>query len=292
MAQPQPQPQPEQRLDESGVVRTAHVYHVMARDSSAADSLLREILAAPVSSRLDALKAVARKATIDEASKKSGGDLGTLTEGQLDRTFETAVFSATPGKVVGPFRSKFGWHVVYVSEFGRRSVGDICRTSLVQAANSASGGDRAGIALASKPIDPNEFPEQVQRILGGGWRGPLMDTARNLVFLRNDQGQQRASSNLRFVTKHTEFVSGYLEASAMPMACARSAQEQWAIDCGAKSIGFMSLYEFEGRAGAGRRVTQTTIEPSKINFRPITPGSIAVQYYELACSTARSRSPV
>ncbi|WP_418235932.1 surface-adhesin E family protein [Cupriavidus malaysiensis] len=264
----------------------------MARDRSAADSFLREILAAPPAGRLEALKVVARKATIDEASKKSGGDLGTLTEGEIDRTFETAVFGATPGKVVGPFRSKFGWHVVYVSEFGQRSVGDICRTSLEQAAKSASDGDRAGIALASKPIDPTRFPEQVQRILGGGWRGPLMDTARNLVYLRNDPAPQLAPSNLRFVTKHTEFASGYLEASAMPMACARSAQEKWAVDCGAKLIGYVSLYEFEGRAGAGKRVTQISIEPSRIDLRPIAPGSIAVQYYELACTPARTRSPV
>ncbi|MCA9482984.1 MAG: peptidyl-prolyl cis-trans isomerase [Nitrospina sp.] len=49
-------------------------------------------------------------------SKKRGGDLGWFGKGSMVRPFEVAAFSAQEGEVVGPVKTEFGWHVIYVYE--------------------------------------------------------------------------------------------------------------------------------------------------------------------------------
>ncbi len=49
-------------------------------------------------------------------SKKRGGDLGWFGKGAMVRAFEVAAFSAEEGDVVGPLKTEFGWHLIYVYE--------------------------------------------------------------------------------------------------------------------------------------------------------------------------------
>jgi len=49
-------------------------------------------------------------------SKKRGGDLGWFGKGAMVRPFEVAAFSAQEGDVVGPVKTEFGWHLIYVYE--------------------------------------------------------------------------------------------------------------------------------------------------------------------------------
>jgi len=49
-------------------------------------------------------------------SKKRGGDLGWFGKGSMVRPFEVAAFSAEEGDIVGPVKTEFGWHVIYVYE--------------------------------------------------------------------------------------------------------------------------------------------------------------------------------
>ncbi|MBI5427583.1 MAG: peptidylprolyl isomerase [Nitrospinae bacterium] len=49
-------------------------------------------------------------------SKKRGGDLGWFGKGAMVRPFEVAAFSAREGEVVGPVKTEFGWHLIYVYE--------------------------------------------------------------------------------------------------------------------------------------------------------------------------------
>jgi len=49
-------------------------------------------------------------------SKKRGGDLGWFGKGAMVRPFEVAAFSAQEGDVVGPIKTEFGWHLIYVYE--------------------------------------------------------------------------------------------------------------------------------------------------------------------------------
>lgn len=45
----------------------------------------------------------------------NGGEIGSFTRGMLDPAFEKAAFSADVGEVVGPVRTRYGYHVIQVT---------------------------------------------------------------------------------------------------------------------------------------------------------------------------------
>lgn len=60
--------------------------------------------------------AVAGEVSEDTASKGTGGDLGFFGRGQMVPEFEEAAFNAETGKLVGPVKTSFGYHLMEVSE--------------------------------------------------------------------------------------------------------------------------------------------------------------------------------
>ena len=57
---------------------------------------------------------VAKAESDDPISKEKGGDLGALRRGMLLPDLEKAVFEAKAGSIVGPIKTQFGFHVLYV----------------------------------------------------------------------------------------------------------------------------------------------------------------------------------
>jgi len=60
--------------------------------------------------------AVAREFSEDPASKGNGGDLGYFGRNRMVKEFEDAAFGAEPGKLVGPVKSSFGYHLLEVTD--------------------------------------------------------------------------------------------------------------------------------------------------------------------------------
>jgi foldase protein PrsA len=58
---------------------------------------------------------VAKKYSIDDASKAQGGKL-TVSKGQQEAAFDAAVFAAKPGALVGPVKTQFGYYVFRVTK--------------------------------------------------------------------------------------------------------------------------------------------------------------------------------
>ena len=56
----------------------------------------------------------ARQFSIDESNKARGGDLGWFGRGRMVGEFDTAVFAAPQGQVVGPVKTQFGLHLLLV----------------------------------------------------------------------------------------------------------------------------------------------------------------------------------
>jgi len=66
-------------------------------------------------------KAVAKKFSIDEATKSQGGKLTGLTKGQQDKELEGAAFAAEEGKLEGPVKAQFGFYVFQVEDIKEAS---------------------------------------------------------------------------------------------------------------------------------------------------------------------------
>jgi foldase protein PrsA len=62
-------------------------------------------------------KSVAKKFSIDQASKNKGGELeGGVAKGQQEKSLDTAIFAADKGKLTGPVKTQFGWYVFEVEK--------------------------------------------------------------------------------------------------------------------------------------------------------------------------------
>lgn len=59
---------------------------------------------------------LAKANSIDTGSGTNGGDLGWFGLGAMVKPFEEAVVAAELGKVTGPVKSDFGWHLILVKE--------------------------------------------------------------------------------------------------------------------------------------------------------------------------------
>jgi peptidyl-prolyl cis-trans isomerase D len=94
-----------------------HARHILVavndkRDDAAAQARVKEAqkkLAAGAD-----FTAVAREYSDDTASKDKGGDLGYFGRNRMVKEFEDAAFAAPQGKVVGPVKSSFGYHLIEV----------------------------------------------------------------------------------------------------------------------------------------------------------------------------------
>jgi len=59
-------------------------------------------------------EALAKELSEDRASKVKGGDLGWFGRGRMAPEFEEAAFGAEPGSILGPIKTRFGYHVIRV----------------------------------------------------------------------------------------------------------------------------------------------------------------------------------
>jgi foldase protein PrsA len=63
--------------------------------------------------------AVAKKYSVDSATKSKGGLLKGVTKGQQERALDEASFSAPQGKVLGPIHGTFGYYVFEVTKISK-----------------------------------------------------------------------------------------------------------------------------------------------------------------------------
>jgi len=59
---------------------------------------------------------VAKEFSIDQASKAQGGKLPAVAQGQQEKAFDDAIFSAENGELTGPVKTQFGWYVFEVTK--------------------------------------------------------------------------------------------------------------------------------------------------------------------------------
>ena len=95
--------------------------------------------------------AVAREYSDDTASKANGGDLGWFGRNKMVKEFEDAAFSAQPGKLVGPVKSSFGYHLIEVTD--KRPAGQQPFDAVKEQIRVRLNAERSGSLAESKAKD-------------------------------------------------------------------------------------------------------------------------------------------
>jgi peptidyl-prolyl cis-trans isomerase SurA len=102
-------------------VDLSHILITVASDAAPADTLAAYRRIASVKSQIEAGKfdfaAAAQEFSADRFSAERGGRVGYLTAPLPDGLYnlETVAYTATPGQLVGPIRTKLGYHLVQVN---------------------------------------------------------------------------------------------------------------------------------------------------------------------------------
>lgn len=95
-------------------VRARHILFLVppGDDGKAAEEKARAARAR--ADRGEDFGALAKELSEDPGSKDRGGDLGEFGRGEMVPEFERAAYAAEPGKIVGPVKTAFGWHLIQV----------------------------------------------------------------------------------------------------------------------------------------------------------------------------------
>lgn len=91
--------------------REAHVEHVLLASEADARATLAEL------QKGADFAETARARSQDPSAAQNGGDIGWIDAAQVVEPFAVATFAATPGALVGPVQTQFGWHVLRVVAF-------------------------------------------------------------------------------------------------------------------------------------------------------------------------------
>ena len=80
--------------------------HILVKTKEEATAILQQIMEGSDFAEL------AKKYSIDEATKVNGGDLGIIAKGDLLPVFDEAAFVLNPGNVSGVVKTPLGYHII------------------------------------------------------------------------------------------------------------------------------------------------------------------------------------
>ncbi|MEF9438372.1 MAG: peptidylprolyl isomerase [Candidatus Mariimomonas ferrooxydans] len=84
--------------------------HILVNTETEAADVLKRIQKGEDFSKL------AVELTIDKGTAKNGGDLGFFGSGRMVPEFEKAAFGLKPGEVSSPVKTKFGYHIIKITD--------------------------------------------------------------------------------------------------------------------------------------------------------------------------------
>jgi peptidyl-prolyl cis-trans isomerase C len=89
------------------MVRQVHAAHILVKSEDQAKDLLKKL------NNGESFDEIARKFS-SCPSGKNCGDLGWFGKGMMVPEFEKAAFEGPEGKVVGPVKTQFGYHLIKI----------------------------------------------------------------------------------------------------------------------------------------------------------------------------------
>jgi peptidyl-prolyl cis-trans isomerase C len=85
--------------------------HILVKDEGVAKQIRAELAEHP-----DRFEALAAERSTDTGTAKKGGDLGLFAQGRMVPEFDRAAFSLQPGQISEPVKTRYGYHVIKVTE--------------------------------------------------------------------------------------------------------------------------------------------------------------------------------
>lgn len=115
--------------------------------------------------------ALAKEISDDKVTAKTGGDLGLFNAGTMEKPFEEAVMTLKVGEVSNPVKSKFGYHLIKVTELVAGSVKPFDSvkdevTKAYQKAQAETSFSESGETLTSQSFEHPDSLQAVAETLG------------------------------------------------------------------------------------------------------------------------------
>ena len=67
---------------------------------------------------------LAKEYSDDPGSKVSGGDLNWINDGDMVPAFEKTMKASKKDQISKPFKSRFGWHILQVTDYRNKDLGE------------------------------------------------------------------------------------------------------------------------------------------------------------------------
>lgn len=263
--------------DERGTIRTVSMWHIMFKDRRTADEVWRRLNKLAPESLFPAFQQEATVRSIDPGSATNGGAVGDISEGEIDKEFENQVFRLHPQQLSNPIQSKFGWHLVYLSNIVDQPIAQLC-DSLKQRALADVLPIEAVTLHASLSTSGNApLPAELMSVMGTGWGKPLRDGDGDVNYIRVNTTELPGHFA---VTRHKEFAFARYYSDVR--GCARSVRIVQEVDCSKQILGTSAITMYEGRAAQGKLIKEYSI-PAESYGAPI-PNSMGAQLVQLACT--------
>lgn len=105
--------------DLPGQAEQIHVRHILVDSEDKARNLLAQIKDETTFASL------AQADSLDTTNSAQGGDLGWAVRGVYVQEFDSAIWNGAPGQVIGPVKTQFGFHLIYIIAREVRPLGEI-----------------------------------------------------------------------------------------------------------------------------------------------------------------------
>lgn len=178
--------------------------HILLRLGEAADAETTAQVRERIEAIRDSIESganfadLARRNSADGSASR-GGDLGWFSSGDMVPEFQEAAFNATPGSIVGPVRTDFGFHLIKVNQKA---------TQAVQYSDMA-------YSLDPSPATLNDFQAQLEDIAyytedGGNFREEAQNAGYEVQTVQVEEesrtipGIGRSAALMRFLSESDE----------------------------------------------------------------------------------------
>ncbi|MGK0443970.1 MAG: peptidyl-prolyl cis-trans isomerase SurA [Bermanella sp.] len=117
----------DKRGGEEQLVRQTRARHILIQESTIRDAKQSEQLINELYKRVkkgEDFATLAKEFSDDPGSKVSGGDLNWINEGDMVPAFEKTMKATKKGQTSKPFKSRFGWHILQVTDYRQKDMGE------------------------------------------------------------------------------------------------------------------------------------------------------------------------